>query len=145
KATQFSANALQYLSTFSRETNAPSYSPSTPGGSSIDYAALANSATAVNPNFLSRRVTTGFTRFDGTTAAVGEPLVKTRFPLSRLAGITYNGPSPSRTLPPQSPTLLPTDPNYDMWALQWVYGIPASYLQAGTAANIKACFGITWL
>src|SRR5262249_18754640 len=55
KATQFSANALQYLSTFSRETNGPSYSPSTPAGSNIDYAALANGATAVNPNFLSRR------------------------------------------------------------------------------------------
>jgi hypothetical protein len=143
-ATQFSPNALQYLSTFSRETNAPSFSPSTPAGSSIDYAALANSATAVNPNFLSRRVTTSFTRFDGTTAAVGEPLVKTRFPLSRLAWITYNGPSASRTLPPQSPTLPPTNPNYDMWALQWVYGIPASYLKAGTAANVQACFGLTF-
>src|SRR5205823_14180182 len=37
-----------------------------------------------------------------------------------------------------------TDSNYDMWALQWLYGIPASYLQAGTAANIKACFGLTF-
>ena len=144
KTTQFSANALQYLSTFSRETSAPSFSPSNPAGSTIDYAALANSATAVNPNFLSRRVTTAFTRFDGTTAAVGEPLVKTRFPLSRLAWITYKGPSALRTLPPQSPTLLPTDPNYDMWALQWLYGIPASYLKAGTAASIQACFGLTF-
>src|SRR5262245_5271901 len=144
KTTQFSANALQYLSTFSRETNAPSFSPSTLAGSSIDYAALANSATAVNPNFLSRGVTTGFTRFDGTTAAVGEPLVKTRFPLSRLAWITYNGPSALRTLPPQSPTLPPMNPNYDMWALQWLYGIPASYLKAGTAANVQACFGLTF-
>ena len=31
-----------------------------------------------------------------------------------------------------------------MWALQWLYGISASYLQAGTAANIKACFGLTF-
>jgi hypothetical protein len=31
-----------------------------------------------------------------------------------------------------------------MWALQWLYGIPASYLQAGTAANIKTCFGVTF-
>jgi hypothetical protein len=144
RSTSFSANALQYLSTFSRETNAPSFSPATPAGSTIDYAALANTSTAVNPNFLSRRVTTSFTRFDVTTAVVGEPLVKTRFPLSRLAWITYNGPSASRTLPPQTPALQPTDPNYDMWALQWLYGIPASYLQAGTAANIKACFGLSW-
>src|SRR5262249_26037950 len=31
----FTANTLQYLNTFSRETNAPSFSPSTPAGSSI--------------------------------------------------------------------------------------------------------------
>jgi len=31
-----------------------------------------------------------------------------------------------------------------MWALQWIYGIPASYLQAGTVANIKTCFGLTF-
>lgn len=144
KATGFSVNALQYLSTFSRETNSPSFSPSTPAGSTIDYAALASAPDAINPNFLLRRVTNSFTRFDGTTAEVGEPLVKTRFPLSRLTWITYKGPSASRALPPQIPTLPPTDPNYDMWALQWLYGIPAGYLQAGTAANIKKCFGLTF-
>src|SRR6266487_2576662 len=130
KATQFSANALQYLSTFSRETNSPSFSPSTP--------------TAINPKFLLTRVTTTFIRFDGTTAVVGEPLVKTRFPLNRLAWITYKGPSALRTLPPQSPTLPTTDSNYDMWALQWLYGIPSSYLKAGTAASIQTCFGLTF-
>jgi len=31
-----------------------------------------------------------------------------------------------------------------MWALQWLYGVPASYLQLGTAANIKKCFGLTF-
>src|SRR6266513_998042 len=143
-STQFSSNALQYLSTFSRETNAPSFSPSTPPGSNLDYATLASTSTAVNPNFLLRRATTTFPRFDGTTAVVGEPLVKTRFPLSRLARITYRGPSALRTLPPQSPALPTTDPNYDMWALQWIYGIPSSYLLAGTAAHIKTCFGLTF-
>jgi Tfp pilus assembly protein PilX len=142
--TSFSTNALQYLSTFSRETNSPSFSPSTPAGSTIDYAALANTSTAINPNFLLRRVTTGFTRFDGTTAVVGEPLVKTRFALRRLAWITYKGPSQSRTLPPQSPALPTTHPDYDMWALQWLYGIPASYLQFGKAANLQTCFGLTY-
>jgi hypothetical protein len=129
--TGFSPNALQYLSTFSRETNSPSFSPATP--------------TSINPNFLLTRVTDSFTRFDSTTAVVGEPLVKTRFPLSRLAWVTYKGPSALRVLPPQIPVLPTTDPNYDMWALQWIYGIPASYLQAGTALNIKACFGLTWM
>ena len=142
--TQFSSNALQYLTTFSRESNSPSFSPSTPSGSTIDYANLSSTATAVNPNFLLRRAATAFTRFDGSSAVVGEPLVKTRFPLSRLAWITYKGPSALRTLPPQSPTLSVTDFDYDMWALQWIYGIPTSYLQAGTAANIKAYFGLTY-
>src|SRR6266403_1965237 len=118
---QFDPNALQYLGTFSRETNSPSFSPTTPAGSTIDYATLASSATAVNPSFLLRRVTTSFTRFDGTTANVGDPLVNTRFQLSRLAWITYKGPSASRTFPPQSPALPATDPNYDMWSLLWTY------------------------
>jgi hypothetical protein len=131
KALGFSSNAIQYLTTFSRETNSPSFSPATP--------------TAINPNFLLSRVgATSFTRFDGTTAVEGEPLVKTRFPLRRLAWITYRGPSASRTLPPQSPVPPTTDPNYDMWALQWIYGIPANYLKAGTAASIKAAFGLVW-
>jgi Tfp pilus assembly protein PilX len=132
KTTGFSANALQYLSTFSRETNAPSFSPSTPAGSTIDYAALANTATAVNPNFLSRRVTSSFTRFDDTTAVVGEPLVKTRFPLSRLAWITYKGPSAS---------LATTDPVYTALINA---GVSATTISAGTTANIQACFGLTF-
>src|SRR5207249_1527931 len=42
------ANALQYLTTFSRELNAPSWKPSTPttpSVSTIDYATLANTPT----------------------------------------------------------------------------------------------------
>jgi hypothetical protein len=31
-----------------------------------------------------------------------------------------------------------------MWALQWLYGIPASYLQIGTVGNVKACFGLAF-
>jgi hypothetical protein len=129
----FSANVLQYLSTFSRETNVPSFSPSTPPGSTIDYAALANTSTAINPNFLSRRVTTGFTRFDGTTAAVGEPLVKTRFPLSRLAWITYKGPSAAVYALNNNDPVITGLRNA---------GVSLSTIQAGTAANVKACFGL---
>src|SRR5205814_7071314 len=35
--TSFSTNALQYLTTFSRDTNSPSFSPSTSVASTIDY------------------------------------------------------------------------------------------------------------
>jgi hypothetical protein len=135
-STSVSANVLQYLGTFSRETNTPSFSPSTPAGSSIDYAALANSATAVNPNFLSRRVTTGFTRFDGTTAAVGEPLVKTRFPLSRLAWITYKGPSA---------VVYAANNNDPVITALTTAGVSLSTIKAGTAANVKAAFGLSFL
>ena len=121
KATGFSSNALQYLSTFSRETNAPSYSPATP--------------TAINPNFLLIRATTNFTRFDGTTAVVGEPLVKTRFPLSRLAWITYKGPSAAVY------ALNSSDP---VITALTAAGVSLSTIQLGTAANVKLCFGLTF-
>ena len=41
-------NALPYLTTFTRALNAPSWSPSTPTGSTIDYAANRDSAAAAN-------------------------------------------------------------------------------------------------
>ena len=132
-STGFSSNALQYLSQFSREVNAPSFSPSTPQGSTIDYAALATTATAINPNFLLRRVTTSFTRFDGTPAVVGEPLVKTRFPLSRLAWITYKGPSAA---------VYAWNNNDPVITALQAAGVPLSTIQAGTAANVKTCFGL---
>src|SRR3989440_3023777 len=129
---QFDPNALQYLATFSRETNSPSFSPSAPAGSAIDYATLASSSTAVNPNFLLRRVTNSFTRFDGTTANVGDPLMKTRFPLSRLAWITYKGPSAN---------LATSDAVYTALINA---GVSTATIQAGTAANIQTCFGLTF-
>src|SRR5438132_6392747 len=117
----FDVNALQYLSPFSRETNAPSFSPSTP--------------TAVNPNFLLVRVTGNFTRFDGTASVVGEPLVKTRFPLSRLAWITYKGPSAA---------VYASNNNDPVITALLNAGVSLSTIQAGTAANIKTCFGLVW-
>src|SRR6266498_2819407 len=133
--TGFSSNALQYLSTFSRETNSPSFSPSTPAGSTIDYAALASTSTAINPNFLLRRATTTFPRFDGTTAVVGEPLVKTRFPLSRLAWITYKGPSA---------VVYAANNNDPVITALTNLGVSLSEIKAGTAANIQTCFGLTF-
>jgi hypothetical protein len=133
--TSVSADVLKYLGTFSRETNAPSFSPSTPVGSSIDYAGHANDPTAVNPNFLSRRVTTSFTRFDGTTAVIDEPLVKTRFPLSRLAWITYKGPSAVVYAANNADPVITALTNA---------GVSLSTIKAGTVANIQACFGLTF-
>jgi hypothetical protein len=102
------------------------------------YRTNASSPTAVNPNFLLRRWTNvpgGYTRFDGTTPVVGEPLVKTRFPLSRLAWITYKGPSSVvYAANPIDPVIL---------ALTGA-GVSTTTISAGTVANIKTCFGLTF-
>ena len=62
------------------------------GGNDADSDATdPNREDRINPSFLTNRVTASFTRIDGSRAVVGEPLVKKRFPLSRLAWITPNG------------------------------------------------------
>jgi hypothetical protein len=75
----------------------------------------------INPGFLEVRVLEGFRRFDGSRAARGEPLVKKRFPLSRLSWITRTGPSAEQ--PPGT----------------------ALYNPDGTADAIYACFGLRWM
>jgi Tfp pilus assembly protein PilX len=62
-----SINALQYLGTFSRELNNPTWS---------------GAAT--------QRVTAAFTRRDGSISRIGEPLLR-RFPISQLAWLGPNG------------------------------------------------------
>src|SRR5439155_5313562 len=97
-AANFPASALQYLGTFLRESNAPSWKPSTPAGSTIDYATLANTptpntSTAINRDLLKVRVPgsdptqAAFTRADGTTAFQTNLLIDRRFPLSRINGL----------------------------------------------------------
>jgi hypothetical protein len=133
-------NLLAYLGTFSRDINQPSYIPAVQTSASAPVVLATNlggnSATGgdklINPSFLYTRVQTSFTRNDGTTANVGDPLVNKRFPLNRLAWITYKGPSATRT---QS--------DADIQALINA-GIPWSYLQLGTAVNIQNYFGLTW-
>jgi hypothetical protein len=128
-ATGFTQNALQYLGTFSRELNSPTFSPATP--------------TATNPDFRYVRVTTAFTRNDGTQAIVGEPFIERRFLLQRLNWLTYRGPSASRTIPSSQPSSQ-TDPDYDMWLLTGRFGLAASFLQQGTAGNILKYLGLVW-
>lgn len=107
-------DSLQYLSTYSRELNAPSWTPTLnatdmgaanngpvdPSGRNI-YAYNSNAnpnpppsplPTPINPDFLKIRVGNSFVRADGSTAFAGEPLVR-RFPLTRLAGVGATGPA----------------------------------------------------
>lgn len=86
--------ALQYLTTFSRDIDAPSFAPN-PNRSKIR--SLANGGNdaeglddVINPDLANVRVTTSFTRADGSAAEPGEPLLANRFPLSRLALLTAN-------------------------------------------------------
>ncbi len=66
--------ALQYLGTFSREVNGPVCTGT--GVNSTDYNP---------PAIFGVKVSGTFTRFDGSQALTGEPLVKNRFPLEKLA------------------------------------------------------------
>jgi hypothetical protein len=108
---------------------------------------LANgSDDAINPRFLTNRLTATASLITPSgateTREAGDLLVKKRFPLNRLAWLTYKGPSAGRTIPASDPGVASSD--YDMWLLVGKYGIPTSYLQLGTPANIRRYFGLTW-
>ncbi|XHR30470.1 MAG: hypothetical protein ACFUZC_07885 [Chthoniobacteraceae bacterium] len=125
QALEFSKEALQYLGTFSRELNQPSWKPAatvgTPAGNTIDYAGQADT-TGTNRNIPNVRVKAAFTRSDGTTAVVGEPLIKHRFALSKLAWVAS------------------TNTNAD--------GTPGAFAagpaNGATAADVKKAFGLVW-
>ena len=112
-----SRNALQYLTTYSRALEQSSFvpahvanpatapsinavSPSVPPPATAADSYLGNNDAAgssgstsgqdvINPALLTARVMQAFTRSDGTTAVVGEPLIKRKFALSRLAEVSY--------------------------------------------------------
>ena len=131
-ATLFNVNALQYLTTFSRELNAPSWKPSTPTGSTIDYATLANvptpsTSTAINRDLLNVRVTVNdnanpFIRADGSPFQNGQLLITRRFPLSRINGLA--------------------DPTFPTTAANST--INNGRLVPATAATVQRDFGLVW-
>ena len=126
----FTQDALQYLGTFARELDFPTWCPTSPN--------------STNPDFRSLRVSSSFGRNDGTTAKAGDPLVNKRFLLQRLNWLTYRGPSALRTTPSASPSPSPSNADYDMWALVNTYGLTSTFLAQGTNANILKYFGLIW-
>ncbi|HSI82911.1 MAG TPA: hypothetical protein VK970_03950, partial [Candidatus Methylacidiphilales bacterium] len=83
-------DALPYLTTFSRELNGPTWGPTVNMGivNGTNYNYLSNATTAGSANRLIHNVRVqsgGWTRQNGTVAVAGEPLVKYRFPLTKLA------------------------------------------------------------
>jgi hypothetical protein len=139
-------NALQYLGTFSRSVNAPSWAPD-PSRPQILGAGASDARSAtltggnmfakmdldvLNPSFTGTRVTRPFVRRDGSNAEAGDPLVKTRFPLRRLAWLTHRGPSAENMNDPVTRELID------------VHGFSETELRAGTADAIHAAFGLRW-
>ncbi len=166
-AAKLDPSYLQYFGTFSRSLNQPSYLPehsatallptnpanltpdddpfrrpvkevpSTPGtGENNAYGNF-----KLNPNFLAARVVNTFKRYDQTDAIVGEPLVKKRFPLNRLAWLTYRGPSHDRNT--SATDITPGTADADIGYLKQ-NGITKEWLDQGTADNIKRYFGLQW-
>jgi hypothetical protein len=141
--------SLQSLGTFSRSQNRPTSWPDPTRAKEIapnyqtnwlTVGSLGNSAggkeDAFNPPFPTIRVTTPFTRNDGTGAQVGDPLVKSRFQLNRLCWITADGPSKDYMI----------DGGNDA-TLVSAYtgaGVSTNLLSQGTANNITKYFGLTW-
>lgn len=144
--------AYQCLSTFSRSLNQPSLAPDFDNASlpsyrqkivdagGFDVAGKAGNdsyglESTINPKFLTIRAQTPFKRNDGTTAVVGEPLVKKRFALNQLAWVTYRGPSA---------TVASGDPVISAYLQA---GLSQAFLNRGTSettGNVYKYFGLTW-
>ena len=84
--------ALQYLTTFSRDVDAPTFTPHPDRPKIVAEASGGNDAVGkddvINPALTAVRVGGSFTRPDGREAMPGEPLLKKRFPLIRLEKVT---------------------------------------------------------
>jgi Tfp pilus assembly protein PilX len=162
-ATNTSANtALQYMTHFSRSLSQPSVipnpnrpmTPSSTGNDPTWFAAETNSAAGtdatINPSFLTVRVATAFTRNDGSAANVGDPLVKKRFNLNRLAWLTYEGPISDGSNYGTATTAAQVNAsNADIQQLatylNTYYGMSYAFLSQGTAGNIYNYFGLSWV
>jgi Tfp pilus assembly protein PilX len=141
-------NALPYLTTFTRTLNSPSWSPTNASGTSVDYAANRDSSASANRFLPNVRVATTFTRADGTTAQVGEPLLKTCFPLSRLAGIGRTGVNATggTTLVSGAPSLataatIQRDFGLVWSAGRWLYAGPSGSAALTTIATLGSVSG----
>ena len=158
-------NLLQHMGTFSRGCSQPTWGVSGPTILGSAAAIPSESSTGayyfppgysysgnndavgaesqINPRFLDVRVSSQFERFEpyitsGSVkmAKAGDPLIVKRFPLDRLAWLTYKGPiAPSGTLV-SDPAIL--DSLHQA-------GLSDDFLKLGTEANILNAFGLTWI
>ena len=99
--------ALPFLTSFSRGLNAPTFTPDPNRPKVIDpQMASKDKDDEFNPGMLSAdcMVTEVFTRPDGSESVIGTPLLKHRFPLSRLALLTPTATAPSPQTDPSPVT-----------------------------------------
>jgi hypothetical protein len=124
--TKATSAAIPAFTHFSRALTAASIGPSTPAGSSIDYAKKAGEDDGINRLFPEVKAFDGvITDYadDGTPTerkvSANEPLVQKKFSLAKLAWLGHDGPNASAF---------------------------ASHLSsADRALAIKTCFGLTWV
>jgi len=145
-------NVLQYLGTFSRDINQPSFAPlpasTTPDATHrpaiLSGSTGGNDSTGgddiINPSFLKVRVSSTFARNDGSIAKVGEPLVRKRFAINRLAWLTFKGPIASDN------GVLSSDSDVQtiITSLKKA-GFTDAFLKQGGPANIYKYFGLSWV
>jgi hypothetical protein len=128
-------NALPYLTHFSRAVSAPSLSPTT--------------STAANRFLPNVRVSGDFKRLaSGEPAVKGEPLLKYRFPLSRLAGIGRTGVNTSGNttlddgdLSEANSTTVQRDFGLVWSGDQWIYAGPTDATALTAIDNLSAISG----
>ena len=155
--------ALPYLSTFSRDLNQPTLWPQYTDSSKWNYrpslvpeSSGGNNKTQasypkINPPFLTVRApaafnapnpagsTTTIRASDASAPNAGEPLVKYRFPLNRLAWLTFRGPIAT------SGGVLSSDSDIKIIISKLLAdGFSDEFLRRGTPENIFASFGLTW-
>lgn len=142
------STVLEYFTTFSRKISQPSFVPDATKVSSAPTAVASSGGnnsgggdSIVNPSFLAARVATGgWNRNDGTIAVAGEPLVKKRFDLNKLAWVTCAGPIADDNGVLSSNATVKSAINI----LETKYGFSEAFLRQGGPTNIYKYFGLVW-
>ena len=93
---------------------------------------------AFNRYFPNVRVTVSFKRLSGETAIIGEPLVKNRFDLTKLAWITYNGVLPANVTTQDVYNYFGLIRNYDINGVfqSWTYNHTSSAVPASVSGTL---------
>jgi hypothetical protein len=134
--------ALPYLTTFSRELNAPSWYPQTNmTASGYNYFSIATNtpASATNAFAPLERANTMYTNVSGLVCSANQPAALSRFPLSRLAWITLNGsllPNVTAAQIQESFGLV-----WDSANTAWIYAGPTGSTVQGSIAQLSTIHG----